>query len=126
MFRDGRFVGAIDFDTCYPGPRLWDLAYTAYRYVPLTPDADEAVQQRRLSRLDVFLDAYAGGDPALRYTPSQLLGFVVPRLVAMADWCDQQESADRRRDGVMYRSHAQWIAAGGLGQADPIAVADLT
>ena len=24
-----------------PGPRLWDLAYTAYRYVPLTPDADD-------------------------------------------------------------------------------------
>jgi len=41
VFRKGEFVGAIDFDICYPGPRLWDLAYTAYRYVPLTPRADE-------------------------------------------------------------------------------------
>jgi len=26
-FRDGRIVGAIDFDFCSPGPRLWDIAY---------------------------------------------------------------------------------------------------
>ncbi len=30
-------VGVIDFDLCAPGARLWDLAYTAYRYVPLMP-----------------------------------------------------------------------------------------
>ena len=126
VFRAGRFVGAIDFDLCYPGPRLWDLAYTAYRYVPLTPDADETTRERRLARLDAFLAAYAGGDPALTYAPSQLLGYVVPRLVAMAEWCDQQDSAARQRDGVMYRSHAQWIAAGNLGPADRVAVPDLS
>jgi glycopeptide antibiotics resistance protein len=125
VFRDGRFVGAIDFDVCYPGPRLWDLAYTAYRYVPLTPDADETTRERRLQRLDGFLAAYAGGDHALTYTREQLLSYAVQRLVAMAQWCEQQESADRQRDGVMYRKHAQWIAAGGLGVVDPTAVADL-
>jgi len=26
VFRDGRFVGAIDYDICYPGPCRWDLA----------------------------------------------------------------------------------------------------
>ena len=126
VFRGGRFVGAIDFDTCYPGPRLWDLAYTAYRYVPLTPDADETTLERRLARLDAFLAAYSGGDPALTYTPAQLLGYVTPRLIAMADWCDQQDSAARQRDGVMYRSHAAWIAADNLGPADRVVVADLS
>ncbi|HYI33413.1 MAG TPA: phosphotransferase, partial [Glaciibacter sp.] len=35
-FVDGAFVGAIDFDMCSPGPRLWDIAYFATRVVPLT------------------------------------------------------------------------------------------
>lgn len=131
VFMDGRFVGAIDLDICYPGPRLWDLAYTAYRYVPLVPlmspasDADSRLRSRRLERLDGFLAAYAGDDPTLLYPASALLGYVVPRLVAMADWCDQQDSADRKRDGVVYRAHAMWIADGGLGPTDPIRVADL-
>lgn len=43
VFRDHRFVGAIDYDICYPAPRLWDLAYTGYRYDPLTPRADADV-----------------------------------------------------------------------------------
>ncbi|WP_425360507.1 phosphotransferase enzyme family protein [Candidatus Tisiphia endosymbiont of Ceraclea dissimilis] len=29
-------VGIIDFDTCHPGSRLWDVAYALYRWVPLT------------------------------------------------------------------------------------------
>ena len=36
MFEGGRLVGVIDFDTASPGPRVWDMAYTAYRFVPLT------------------------------------------------------------------------------------------
>lgn len=125
VFVDGKFVGAIDLDTCYPGPRLWDLAYTAYRYAPLIADADSGLRARRLARLDGFLAAYADDDASLLYPASALLGYVVPRLVAMADWCDQQDSADRQRDGVMYRAHAMWIADGGLGPADLIDVADL-
>jgi hypothetical protein len=131
VFDNGRFVGAIDFDLCYPGPRLWDLAYTAYRYVPLTPvggttpDAAAATRARRLARLDRFLAAYADRTTELRYSPERLLGYVVPRLEAMADWCDEQPSEDRRRDGVMYREHARWIVDGGYGPADAVTVLDL-
>src|SRR5690606_17888071 len=39
VFRDDRFAGAIDFETCAPGPRIWDVAYAAYRFVPLLPEA---------------------------------------------------------------------------------------
>jgi len=130
VFRDGHFVGAIDFDICYPGPRLWDLSYTAYRYVPLSPlpsepDAAAALRERRLARLDQFLAAYSGEDNDLRYPASALLGYVVERLIAMVEWCEQQDDADRQRDAIMYREHADFIASGGYGDATPVTVANL-
>jgi len=68
------------------------------------------------ARLAAFLDAYAGDDPALRYPQDELVAMVAPRLIAMAEWCAEQ--LDRPaivRNGVMYRAHAEWLAAGGLG-----------
>jgi hypothetical protein len=35
VIRDGEVVGVFDFDTAHPGPRLWDVGYLAYRWVPL-------------------------------------------------------------------------------------------
>jgi hypothetical protein len=137
VFQDGQFVGAIDFDLCYPAPRLWDLAYTAYRYLPLTPHVEDSLEdgadwaRTRLSslrvreRIEAFLDAYAGGDRQVRYTPSALLGYVPPRLIAMADWCDRQAQECLRRNGVTYRAHAHWLAAGARGAADIVQVRDL-
>jgi Ser/Thr protein kinase RdoA (MazF antagonist) len=135
VFQDGRFVGAIDFDICYPAPRLWDLAYTAYRYLPLTPHVDDDVDdgssaRTRLSppeihdRIAALLDAYAMRDRHLRYSASALLGYVSPRLIAMADWCDRQIDAALHADGVMYRAHAHWLAAGARGPADAVHVRD--
>ncbi|HYJ10218.1 MAG TPA: phosphotransferase [Polyangiaceae bacterium] len=136
VFQNGRFVGAIDFDLCYPGPRLWDLAYTAYRYLPLTPHVDDAVDDASTwdrthlppaqirDRVATFLDAYAGDDTRLRYPASALLGHVPSRLIAMADWCATQPEAELRRNGLMYRAHAQWLAAGARGPADAVPVRD--
>ena len=64
-FRDGLPAGAIDFEAASPGPRAWDLAYLAYRLVPLAhpdnpdlpPRPDAAV---RLARL---CTAYGAVDP---------------------------------------------------------------
>ena len=59
IYRAGRIVGLIDFDWAGPGPRLWDLAEAAYRFVPLTdptnPDTVVTHQPRRLRR---FVEAY--------------------------------------------------------------------
>ncbi len=38
VFDAGLVVGAIDWDFASPGPRVWDLAYLAYRIVPFTTD----------------------------------------------------------------------------------------
>ncbi|GIG55606.1 phosphotransferase [Demequina activiva] len=128
VFRERRWVGAIDYDLCYPGPRAWDLAYTAYRYVPLSPHTADAVadgqgadrsffthpDQRR--RLALFCEAYGAvdGEPT---TPEAVLARLPERLDAMADWCEQQTDPDRLRDGVMYRAHARWIERGVLGDS---------
>ncbi|TMR04986.1 aminoglycoside phosphotransferase family protein [Nonomuraea turkmeniaca] len=60
VFRDGRPVAFIDFDTAHPGPRVWDVAYAAYRFVPLTDprqmDTYPVPEQAR--RLRLFADAY--------------------------------------------------------------------
>lgn len=138
VFKNREFVGAIDFDICCPGPRLWDLAYTAYRYVPLTPSVGEPVvdgsswdrtefsRAQIEERLHVFLDAYAGEFDAsrFRYAASILLGYLPPRLLAMADWCEGQDNEALRRNGTMYRVHAAWIAAGARGAADVVELAD--
>lgn len=68
VFRDGAPVAFIDFDTAHPAPRLWDVAYAAYRFVPLTdsPRHGGAVlpvaEQARRARL--FCDAYGLADRA--------------------------------------------------------------
>tara|TARA_B100000378_G_scaffold248352_1_gene221051 strand:- start:167 stop:835 length:669 start_codon:yes stop_codon:yes gene_type:complete len=36
---DGHAASLFDFDTASPGPRIWDLAYLAYRLAPLAEDA---------------------------------------------------------------------------------------
>ena len=63
VFTEGRVVGAIDFDFCSPGPRLWDIAYFATRIVPLTatpqPAAPGMDDARR--RVEIILAAYGGG-----------------------------------------------------------------
>jgi hypothetical protein len=59
-FDDGRIVGAIDFDMCSPGPRLWDIAYFATRAVPLTAETPEGApgMDRARGRVARILDAY--------------------------------------------------------------------
>jgi len=59
-FVDGDIVGAIDFDMCSPGPRLWDIAYFATRAVPLTavtPDGAPGIDHAR-ERVALILAAY--------------------------------------------------------------------
>src|SRR5919107_184053 len=64
--RGRALAGAIDFDTASPGPRAWDLAYLAYRLVPLTaagnPDAPATPEAERDRRLDLLCATY--GSPA--------------------------------------------------------------
>ena len=69
-FQDLKPVGLIDFDTACPAPRIWDVAYAAYRFVPLSGEVYDinTRQYRRYSKstdslerkllLHEFLDSY--------------------------------------------------------------------
>lgn len=78
VFRQGALVGAIDVDQASPGPRVWDLAYLAYRLVPLSdpadPDVPEAVRAARHQRLGLLCEAYGGpdADVVARAVPARL------------------------------------------------------
>lgn len=79
-FRDGLPVGAIDFEAASPGPRAWDLAYLAYRLVPLAhPDnPDLPPQPDAAARLRRLCAAYGDIDP------SDVLALVPARLRELA------------------------------------------
>lgn len=55
-FRDHKPVGMIDFDTACPAPRIWDIAYAVYRFVPLSMEV--YISDKRIYRkYDKDLDA---------------------------------------------------------------------
>ncbi|WP_370126609.1 phosphotransferase enzyme family protein [Streptacidiphilus sp. EB103A] len=116
VFRDQLPVAFIDFDTAHPGPRLWDVAYTAYRFVPLyAPDEEEHTlpvpEARR--RLGLFADAYGLSEAGRAALPA----VAAERLRALVAWMREhaaaghpafsrhvEEGHDRR-----YLTDARWI-----------------
>ncbi|NUR59158.1 MAG: GNAT family N-acetyltransferase, partial [Catenulispora sp.] len=87
VFRDGRPVALIDFDTAHPAPRVWDVAYAAYRFVQLVEDGVPAAEQAR--RLALFADAYglSGTDRGF------LIDTAIARLHHLVDFMRAQAAA---------------------------------
>ncbi len=83
VFDDDRPVGVIDWETAAPGARVWDVAYAAYRWVPLSRSAPAELQaaQAQARRLRIFCDAYglSAADRAV------LLATVARRVAALRD-----------------------------------------
>lgn len=57
IFRGQEPVALIDWDLVAPGTRAWDLAYAAWRFVPLYPDERFGTPAERLHRIALLLDA---------------------------------------------------------------------
>ncbi|HNY21329.1 MAG TPA: aminoglycoside phosphotransferase family protein [Treponemataceae bacterium] len=120
--RRRRLVGLIDFDTCAPGSRLWDIAYAAYRIVPLMPfgDAAEYIEtspfpvRKTLARTRYFLARYASGDPKLLYAVEDVVDRLSRRLAAIAEWSEAEGLRSGNQELLaharMYRKHAAWAA----------------
>ena len=124
VFRNGRFAGAIDFDLCAPGPRIWDIAYTAYRFVPLMPgpssdgappsgETSPFVQSVVAKRLQIFLETYGLRDRSLTYEVPNVLTVAADRLEAIASWTEEHVRVNGalalERNPGMYRAHARWL-----------------
>lgn len=92
VFEGPKPVGVIDFDTASPGSRAWDMAYAAYRFVPLAapanPDAPSLPISAQARRLRLFCTAYRAGGPS----PGQVLEAAVSRLTELVGFIE--ESAD--------------------------------
>ncbi|MCG5455869.1 aminoglycoside phosphotransferase family protein [Micromonospora sp. PSH03] len=113
VFTDRRLTGVIDWDTASPGPRSWDLAYLAYRLVPLAhPDNGDAIGSdlgERARRLRVLCDAYGS-----EQDPAHVLQVAVHRLHDLAVFTEAR--ADQGQENIrghvgLYRRDARWITA---------------
>ena len=89
-FVDGLPYGMIDFDTCTPAPRIWDIAYAVYRFVPLSElqfDADLRAERKytekdkefRKKGIKAFFESYGMA------MPDDFCETIKERLMAMAN-----------------------------------------
>ncbi|MEU4620444.1 aminoglycoside phosphotransferase family protein [Actinoplanes sp. NPDC023801] len=113
VFTGHDLTGVIDWDTASPGPRIWDLAYLAYRLVPLTDPANtETIDTglpERSRRLRLLCHAYGPGP-----RPHDVLTVAAERLHDLAAF-----TAARAADGhehlhahvALYHRDAAWITA---------------
>jgi hypothetical protein len=104
MFEDGRLTGVIDLDLASPGPRVWDMAYAAYRFVPLTdpanPDAPFPGVDGQARRLKAFCAAYA--DPGIE--PSDVLASAAAKLRELVAFIEREAAAgDAAQQAVLGR-----------------------
>lgn len=102
----------IDWDAAAPGSRLWDLAYAAHGFVPLSanpawrrPDAGH--------RLRVLVDAYDLAESERR----SLVGLLAPRTRSMYDFLAEQSGRGvepwrtlwREGHGAAWRDDAEYV-----------------
>jgi hypothetical protein len=104
MFEAGEPTGVIDFDVASPGPRVWDIAYTAYRFVPLTapenPDVDNPGDDEVQRRLAVFCDAYGRASIA----PADVVAAAIAKLRELVDFIVTSAAAgDPAQQAVLAR-----------------------
>ncbi|MEO8827583.1 phosphotransferase [Lapillicoccus sp.] len=86
VFQGSEVVGVIDWDYASPGPRVWDLAYLAYRLVPSSSvdHADGFTERERHLRLELLMDAYG-----TTLEPVQFRRVVSHRLTELAELSDE-------------------------------------
>lgn len=109
IFVGGRLQAVIDFDMAGPGPRVWDVAYAAYRFARLGEDDLDLQEQGR--RLRLFCDAYGLEERAtLVETIERRVEAVATMLVeraAAGDAAFQRHVAEGHVDG--YAAHAAFL-----------------
>jgi len=133
VFVDDRPRALIDFDTAGPGPRIWDVAYVAYTFVPLAsfvplaggrvvPYEPAQHAEDRTRRLRLLADAYGLPMDDLLPTVTRRLEAVCDFLMARADAGDDayrrlitEGHLDHYRQEVAFvlRYAAEWHSSAG-------------
>lgn len=82
-------IGIIDFDTLHPGPRLWDIAYSIYRWIPLmSPDNPEnfGSEEDKHRRLELFIKTYGLKD----IYSHEIINYVTERLEYLVSFMENE------------------------------------
>lgn len=98
VVKNAHVVGIIDFDTCHPNTRIWDIAYAIYRWAPINrPDADDifGTPEQHIMRAKIFCEAY-GLDAKMR---RQIVPIMIKRLQIMVDYITS-EAANGNEDFI--------------------------
>jgi Phosphotransferase enzyme family len=104
MFEHGQLTGVIDLDLASPGPRVWDMGYAAYRFVPLThpanPDTPFSSAHDQARRLTAFCEAYGEANIA----PCDVWRAAVAHLRELVAFIEREAAAgDRAQQAVLAR-----------------------
>lgn len=116
VYMNGHPVAFIDFDTAGPGPRIWDVCYAAYRFVPLIDEIDHEAHGVPsdldvFERLRLFVSSYGAG----------LEGDLIQELIKRIEYLIQhiqteagrgvEWHVDNVREGhvELYERHIEWI-----------------
>jgi hypothetical protein len=116
----------IDFDFASPGPRIWDLAYLAYRIVPLVGDDRDGAPPliERPARLRALIQEYGEpgacgelggcGEPGERLpTPDDVLRVAAQRLEELERFTLARAHETGRPEflehAALYRRDRAWL-----------------
>lgn len=109
-------IGIIDFDTCHPGPRSWDIAYALYRWCPFTnpnnKDGFGSIEDQ-IVRARLFCKAYG----MLNEQRGGLASLIIERLQVLIDFLLVQAQKGNetfelnKRDGhhLLYIADVEYI-----------------
>ncbi len=89
LFGGHRPIAMLDWDSAGPGSRVWDVAWSAYTWVPLyaRPSSNNVPLPIRASRLAKFCAAYQ------KIEPSEVLDTLVGQLRFLADFAQAEADA---------------------------------
>ena len=99
-FENNSPIGLIDFDTACPAPRVWDIAYAVYRFVPLSESVYDCVSatyrdynkvkdgEERKTLLTAFLNEYGFYNDVEEY--------IIQRLSALVTLFDLECAKDNQ------------------------------
>jgi hypothetical protein len=88
LFRGHLPVGMLDWDSAGPGSRAWDVARSAYRWVPLNPRITPPSLAAKAARFARFCDTYGEG-----ITRQAVFDTLIEQLPFDADFCQAEADA---------------------------------
>ncbi len=97
-FVNDRVHGIIDFDTLHPGPRLWDIAYAVYRWIPFVSPANPDYRDdldEQIRKLKLFSDTY----DLDKNEREQLPHVMLERIQSLVEY--MQKEADAGNEDVL-------------------------